>query len=110
VTCPKCFLKRYAQPLHECDWQKDSVRVGECKATGRVIGFCHDYRLPDSVTSGSAKEHLLRRFRKRHEQLVIECDCDDIGPGKGKITGRVIGFYNDPALPDTATSDSAQVK
>ncbi len=39
VPCPKCLIKRYAQPLYECNWQSESVRVGECEPTGRVLGF-----------------------------------------------------------------------
>lgn len=45
VPCPKCVLKRYAQPLYECDCQW--IGVGECKPTGRVIGFYNDPPLPD---------------------------------------------------------------
>ena len=42
VPCPKCLIKRYAQRLNECDWKSESVGLGECKPTGRVIGFDHE--------------------------------------------------------------------
>ena len=55
VVCPKCFLKRYAQPLHECDWESESVRVGKCKPTGRILGFYNDTAMRDNIASDSAR-------------------------------------------------------
>ena len=48
VPCPKCLIKRYARPIYECDWQSESVRSGECKPTGNVIGFSPDPKLPEA--------------------------------------------------------------
>ena len=49
VPCPKCLIKRYAQRLHECDWKSESVGLGECKLTGRVIGFDHEDRMSREI-------------------------------------------------------------
>lgn len=54
VVCPKCLIKRHAQPLHECDWKEGSIRVGECKPTGRILGFRNNLRLSDMSQSNSA--------------------------------------------------------
>ena len=47
VPCLKCFIKRYAQPLYECDKNVEEVGVGNCQPTGRVYGFYSDAPLPD---------------------------------------------------------------
>ena len=47
IPCPKCLIKRYPQPLYECNWKIESVRVGECEPTGSVFGFSNDPPLPD---------------------------------------------------------------
>lgn len=48
----------------------------------------------DSITTltRTPKGHLLRQLRKRHSPMVIKCDCNNMGTGSGKITGKVIGF------------------
>lgn len=54
MVCPKCLLKRYAQPLYECDWKSESVPVGKCKPTGRILGFYNDPAMRDRAVSDSA--------------------------------------------------------
>jgi hypothetical protein len=39
VPCPNCLITRHSQPLYECTWKVESVRVGECEPTGEVKGF-----------------------------------------------------------------------
>lgn len=48
VPCPKCLTTGHSQPLYECDWLSESVDYGECRPTGRVIGFDNDPPLPDA--------------------------------------------------------------
>jgi hypothetical protein len=94
VPCPKCLIRRCARPLFECE---DSKRPGECEPTGRILGFDHERRPSHLSESSSFKERFLRRFGMERVEMIIEYDSKDVDPVTGRITGRVIEIYNDPA-------------
>jgi hypothetical protein len=107
VPCPKCLLKRYAQPLHECDRKVALARLEECNPTGRILGFDHDRRPSHLPASSSFKERFLRRFGMERVEMTIDYDSKDVDPVTGVIKGRVVGFCA-PSLQDSAANESSR--